>query len=132
MSFLAKLTIDDQEFNVLSFSFDVNQQVNHGSARPTGLAIINHIHISIESAENSGFFGWSVNSYEQKDGEIVFYKRDAMASSRTLKFTGAFCVNYNEVFQSNSANPMITNLVLTVETLELDDTLYINPSIKNL
>lgn len=131
MSFLAKLSIDDQEYNVLSFSFDVNQQVSHGSARPTGQPIINNLHVSIESAANSGFFMWSVSPYEQKDGEIIFYKRDTMASSRTLQFTGAFCVNYNEIFQSDSSNPMITNLVLTVETLELDDTSYVNPAIAN-
>lgn len=127
MSFLAKLIIDDQEYNVLSFSFDVAQQVHHGSSRPTGMPIINHLQIVIESTSNSGFFGWSISPYEQKDGEIIFYKRDAMASSRTLKFTGAFCINYNETFENNSKNPMATGIVLAVETVELDDSSYTNP-----
>ncbi|WP_452227761.1 MULTISPECIES: type VI secretion system tube protein TssD [unclassified Lacinutrix] len=127
MSFLAKLSIDDQEYNVLSFSFDVAQQVHHGSSRPTGMPTINHLHILIESSSNSGFFAWSISPYEQKDGEIIFYKRDAMASSRTLKFTGAFCINYNESFENNSKTPMSTSLVLAVESLELDDSLYQNP-----
>ncbi|WP_299888202.1 type VI secretion system tube protein TssD [uncultured Lacinutrix sp.] len=131
MSFLAKLNIDDQEYNVLSFSFDVAQQIHHGSARPSGMPIINHLYIQIESTSNSGFFGWSISAYEQKDGEIIFYKRDAMASSRTLKFTGAFCINYNEAFESNSANPMVTSLVLAVESIDLDDSTYTNPAVEN-
>lgn len=129
MSFLAKITIDDQEYNVLSFSFDVNQQVHHGSGRPAGMPIINYLNIVIESTAKSGFFGWSISPYEQKDGEIVFYKRDAMASSRILKFTGAFCINYNEAFENNSQNPMVTSLVLAVESLNLDGSEYINPAI---
>jgi len=129
MSFLAKLVIDDQEYNVLSFSFDVEQQTHHGSARPSGVPIINYLNVIIESASNSGFFGWSISPYEQKDGEIIFYKRDAMASSRTLKFTGAFCINYNETFESNSKSPMVTSIVLATETIELDDSKYINPAI---
>lgn len=129
MSFLAKLTIDDKEYNVLSFSFDVAQQVHHGSGRPTGMPTINHLQMVIESTGKSGFYGWSTSAYEQKDGKIVFYKRDAMASSRILKFTGAFCINYNETFTNNSTNPMTTRLTLAVETVALDDSTYTNPGI---
>ena len=128
MSFLAKLIIDDKEYDVLSFSFGVDQQVNHGSARPSGMPIINQLSILIESTGNSGFFGWSISPYEQKDGKIIFYKRDAMASSRTLEFTGAFCVNYNESFNSTDTNPMVTSIVLAVESVILDDSQYINPA----
>lgn len=129
MSFLAKLTIDDQEYNILSYSFNVSRQSHHGSGRPTGMPTINHLQIEIESTGKSGFYAWSTSPYEQKDGKIVFYKRDAMASSRILKFTGAFCINYNEIFSNNSTNPMTTSLILAVETVELDDSTYTNPGI---
>ncbi len=128
MSFLAKLIIDDQEYNVLSFSFGVTQSVAYGSSRPSGMPVINQLNIVIESTSNSGFFAWSIGSYDKKDGEIVFYKRDAMASSRTLEFTGAFCVNYNESFNSNNTNPMVTSLVLATETIALDGSEYVNPA----
>ncbi|MFD2726300.1 type VI secretion system tube protein TssD [Hyunsoonleella rubra] len=131
MSFLAKLTIEDNEYNVLSFSFSVSQAVHHGAARPSGRPVISHLSITLESVGNSGFYEWSILDYEQKDGEIVFYKRDAMASSRTLKFTGAFCINYNETFESSNTSPMVTSLVLAVETLELDSTVYVNPAIES-
>ena len=128
MSFLAKLEIEDKEYNVLSFSFSVNQQVHHGAARPSGMPTIERLNISIESSPNSGFFWWSIRPLEQKDGIIIFYKRDAMASSRTLEFTNAFCINYSEDFQNNSTSPMTTSLVLAVESLALDGTEYVNPA----
>lgn len=130
MSFLAKLTIDDQEYNVLKFSFGVAQKIHNNSARPSSMPIINKLNIVIESHSNTGFFGWSISPYEQKDGEIIFYKRDAMASSRILKFKGAFCINYNDDFDSDSENPMVTTLVLAPETVELDDSTYTNPAVE--
>ena len=131
MSFLAKLIIDDKEYNVLSFSFGVDQPVSYGSNRPTGRPVINQLNILIESTGNSGFFGWSVGLYEQKDGEIIFYKRDAMASSRKLEFKGAFCVNYNESFDNSNSNPMVTRLVLAVESIALDGSEYVSPAVNN-
>ncbi|WP_452219804.1 type VI secretion system tube protein TssD [Lacinutrix salivirga] len=130
MSFLAKLTIDDQEYNVLTFSFDVSQKIHSNSARPSSMPIINKLKVVIESHSNTGFFGWSISPYEQKDGEIIFYKRDAMASSRILKFYGAFCINYNDEFDNNSDNPMVTSLILAPESVELDDSKYTNPAVE--
>ena len=129
MSFLAKLIIDDQEYNILSFSFDVTQKVHQGSSRPTGMPTMNHLNITLESTGKSGFFAWSISPYEQKDGEIIFYKRDAWASSRTFKFTGAFWIHYNANFGNNNNHPMTTQMVLAIETVALDDSTYTNPGI---
>lgn len=125
MSFLAKLTIDDQEFNVLSFTLDVNQPANQG--RSFGYPRINNLHITIEASENSFiFFSWCTTIQDKKDGKIVFYKRDAMASSRTLEFTGGVCVNYNDTFQNDNAYPMITTLEISLESLEFNGTVFRN------
>lgn len=121
MSFLAKLTIDDKEYNVLSFSFEINQQVHPGRSIPSGMPVINHLHLTIEADSDDSFFAWSISTGSPKDGEIIFYKRDAMASSRKLNFQGAFCVNYTEKFESNSPNPMIMGLTLTARVLTLND-----------
>ncbi|WP_452219462.1 type VI secretion system tube protein TssD [Lacinutrix salivirga] len=132
MSFLAKLTIDDQVYNILSYSFEIDQHVPYGAARPGGLPIIRHLHLTIESNSDDTFFTWSIFPHDQKDGEIIFYKRDAMASSRKLNFTGAYCVNYTEKFESNSVTPMIMGITLSVEMLTLNDSAeYVNPENRN-
>lgn len=132
MSFLAKLTVDDQEYNVLTFSFEIDQFVPNGAARPAGLPIIKHLHLTLESSSDDTFFDWSVNPYGQKDGEIIFYKRDAMASSRKLNFQGAFCINYTEKFESNSIHPMVIGITLSIEVLTLNDSVeYENPEIRS-
>lgn len=127
MSFLAKLNIDDTEYNVLECSYGIRQDT-YGHGRPSGLPTIEEITLKIESTKGTSFYAWSVSSFEQKDGEIIFYKRDAMASSRILKFTGAFCIGYREDFNNNGKTPMVMNLVLTVDKLECDGEVYTNPA----
>lgn len=131
MSFLAKLKIDDKEYNVVNFSFGVQQEYNIISQYPSGSPNLTPLIIELESSTNSGFFHWSVGD-TKKDGKIVFYKRDAMASSRTLEFTGAHLVGYNESFNASNANPMMTVLKLIVEELKLDDGYYENPNFSTL
>lgn len=127
MSFLAKLHIDEQDYNVLEFSFGLQQKTfDHG--RPSSMPAIEVITIIIESTNGTGFYDWSISPFEQKEGEIIFYKRDAMASSRILKFTGAFCTGYKENFNNNSKTPMLMHLAITVDKLEFDNTTYISPS----
>lgn len=122
MSFLAKLNIDDKEYNVLSFSFGVDQNVSYaaGLVNATGRPKLRTLDIVIESTANTGFFEWSVGINTEKDGEIIFYKRDAMASSRKLEFKGAFCINYNESFNNASSNPMVTKLCLAAASITFD------------
>lgn len=126
MSFLAKLIIDDQEYNVLEMSFGVTQQ-SHQYGRPIGRPVFESISIQIESTSSTDFFGWMINPSEFKNGEIIFYKRDTMASSRSLKFENASCVGYHEHFNSRSKNPMVLTIELVVQTAEIDNSIYENP-----
>jgi len=122
MSFLAKLKIDDEEYNILEFSFDVTQPTSQ-DGRTIGLPILGNIDILLESRSATEFYAWSLGKSYRKDGEIVFYKRDTvMAIARTLVFKAALCAYYKETFNSNSTNPMKTRLKLAAEIVNLDST----------
>ena len=128
MSFLAKLIIEDNDFNLLSISFGVRSNYDPLSLRASGAPQMSTIDLTIESTSSGGFFKWSLDARDKKDGKIVFFKRDAMAGSRTLKFKQASLVDYNERFNSTDSNAMITNLKMVVEEIVFEDGIYKNPA----
>ena len=130
MSFLAKLNIDDKEFNLLSISFGVVSDYDPRSLMISGAPQVSTIDIEIESTSSGGFFKWSLDIKDKKDGKIVFFKRDAMAGSRTLEFKQALLVGYNERFNSVDSNAMVTSLKMIVEEIVFEDGIYENPALR--
>ena len=122
MSFLAKLIIDDQEFNVLECSFEVNQQVS-SSGIPTSIPLLGNIVVLLDSRSGTDFYAWSIGS-AVKSGEIVFFKDETEARDRTLIFEDAFCIGYKETFSSSTTNPMKTRLIISAFRVSVDDTEY--------
>ncbi|MGB1308471.1 MAG: type VI secretion system tube protein TssD [Oceanihabitans sp.] len=125
MSFLAKLTIEDQEFNVLDFSFEVTQQTD-SRGLASGYPNLGALNILIESSNDLDFYAWSINSNAAKDGKIIFYKRDAMAKHKTIEFNGAVCVGYKESFNSNDSSPMKTRIIIRANAIIVENTGYVN------
>tara|TARA_R110002124_G_scaffold138798_1_gene302825 strand:- start:53947 stop:54342 length:396 start_codon:yes stop_codon:yes gene_type:complete len=126
MSFLAKLTIEDVEMNVLECSFEFIQSID-SNGRPTGRPRGGLIHILIESTNSTDFLAWMVSPGDYKDGEIVFYKRDIMSSNKTLHFTDAFCVGYLEQFDAENSLPMRTKLTISARAMGVNGSEYENP-----
>lgn len=111
MSFLAKLELDGKTYNVLEFRISLQQPVdNNGkpSMEPQGGTIF----LVMESTNETDFFKWMISSTHTKNGEIIFYRRDALSKMRDLKFTKAYCIGYNEIFTSTSIAPMRVELVI--------------------
>lgn len=125
MSFLAKLTIEDEEMNVLECSFEFTQKVGY-NGRPIEMPRAGLIHILIESNNNTNLLAWMVFPNTFKDGEIVFYKRDIMSSNKTLLFHDAFCVSYQEVFNAEDALPMKTKIAISARSIDVNDVGYEN------
>lgn len=132
MSFLAKLNIDDNEFNLLSISFGVCSNYDPRSLRVAGAPQMSTIDVEVESTSSGGFFKWSLDAKDKKDGKIVFYKRDAMAGSRTLEFKQATLVDYGERFNSTDSNAMVTSLKMIAEEIVFEDGTYLNPAVAEL
>lgn len=129
MSFLAKLNIDDKEYNLLSISFGVSSNYDPRSLMISGAPQMSTIDIDVESTSSGGFFKWSLDLVDKKDGKIVFFKRDAMAGSRTLEFKQATLMSYSERFNSIDSNAMVTSLKLVVEEIIFEDGVYKNPAV---
>ncbi len=119
MSFLAKLEIDGESYNVLDCRVSLQQAIDNSgkpSAEPHGGIVT----IVVESTSSSDFFRWMISNTETKDGEVIFYRRDAISKMRDLKFEKAYCIGYNEVFQSANTTPMRVELVLSAKSIAMN------------
>ncbi len=119
MSFLAKLEIDGETYNVLECRVSLHQSIDNSgkpSAEPQG-GIVTMI---IESTSSPDFFRWMISNTETKDGEVIFYRRDAISKMRDLKFEKAYCIGYNETFQNANSTPMRVELVLSAKTISMN------------
>ncbi|MDN3672792.1 type VI secretion system tube protein TssD [Flavobacterium branchiarum] len=125
MSFLSKLHIDGEEYNVLEFNIGFKQQID-STSKPAGEAKGGVITMIIEASQNSHFLSWMLNGDLTKDGKIVFYRRDALSKMKELTFTKAFCVSYDEQFTSTTEVPMKITMELVAKELVFGDAKFSN------
>lgn len=125
MSFLSKLHIDGEEYNVLDFNIDFKQEMD-STCKPTGNTKGGVMKIIIEATQNSLFLSWMLNSDLTKDGKIVFYRRDALSKMKDLTFEKAFCIGYNEQFCSTTDVPMKITMELVAREMTFGDAKFSN------
>lgn len=125
MSFLSKLHIDGEEYNVLEFNINFKQDIDT-SSKPTGNAKGGIIKMTIEATHNSLFLSWMLNGDLTKDGKITFYRRDALSKMKELTFEKAFCINYHEQFTSTTEIPMKITMELVAKELTFGDAKFSN------
>jgi hypothetical protein len=118
MSFLAKLKIDNETYNVLSADYEINQRIDE-KRMPIGQPITGLINVMVESSTKSNLLSWATMKSVSKDGEIVFMKKDNNASMKTLKFIDGFCVRFREFFEAEGSIPMRISLSIAARKLEV-------------
>lgn len=125
MSFLAKLYIDKEEFNILEFEFDF-KRARDKTNKPVGLPMGGIIKLTLESNRKTDFLFWFLNESVTKDGRIVFFRRDAMSKMKELSFLKSYCIGYNEKFSSTTNVPMHTNLEISAREFSFGDAKFAN------
>ncbi len=121
MSFISTLTIDDTDYKVLKCHYGMKQSISKaGDATqdPTGGGIID---IELESSESTELFNWMASSNLRKNGSVTFYRRDAMSRMKRLDFTDALCVIYDEYFEHEGVNAMVTRITISAKEMTLED-----------
>ena len=126
MSFLAKLHMDDQEFNILDSEYTFIQNTDaHG--KPSAKTKGGKVSMSIESSGSLDFFDWMISPSTMKSGKIIFYRRESEAKMKELVFNDAFCIYFKERFISTGDNPMVIDLEISAKELKMGDSIYQNP-----
>ncbi len=118
MSFKAKLKVAGKELNVLSTNYSLKQETD-ATGRPSSVTRGGKIMLTVESSGDTTFFEWMCNSFERKDGSIVFFKRDSDATLKELKFKEAYLVDYRENFDNTGDNPITESFTISAKEITL-------------
>lgn len=125
MSFKAKLKVVGKERNIISVDFGMLQETDP-TGRPSSVTRGGKITITVESTAETDLFEWMTNSFERKDGSIVFLKRDSEATLKELKFKEAYIVKYREDFDANGEHPLTETFTISAREIELGNAKHIN------
>jgi hypothetical protein len=125
MSFIAKLSLDDEEMNVLHCGFRFTQMTD-ATGKPTSIPKGGTIDLVVESTGSTDLFDWMISPTQTKSGSITFYRRDTMSKLKTLEFTDAHCVEYYETFDHVGDNPLQIQLTVSAREIKLNDSDFKN------
>ncbi len=126
MAFLAKLTIDDgDEMNVLNCSYRFTQGTD-ATGKPTSIPQGGYISLVVESTRSTDLFDWMINPTGLKNGQVTFYRRDMQSKLKTLEFTDAYCIDYQEDFDHKGEHPMQVTFTVSAKKIKLNDSAFEN------
>ena len=125
MSFKSILKVAGKNYNVLSINYGLFQETD-ATGRPSTVTRGGKIDITVESTGETDLFEWMTNSFERKDGSVVFYKRDTEATLKELKFSEAYLVKHKEKFDASGDNPLTETFTISARELEMGTGKYIN------
>lgn len=123
MSFLAKLELEGNSYNVLECEYTFNQNYSP-TGKPLGLPQGGEISLRIESLGNTIFFDWMIDPAHTKNGKITFFRRDAISKLQQITFKNAFCVFLSEHFNALDQQPLQLNIKISAQWFELNGSAY--------
>lgn len=119
MSFLTKLTLDGNTYNVLACNYNFSQAID-STGKPQGTPQGGEIFIKIESVGNPELLTWMLEHSQTKSGKITFYRRDAMSKLQELNFEKAYCIKFSEYFDANSTEPLQIEISLIAKKFDIN------------
>jgi hypothetical protein len=125
MSFKSKLKVDGKELNILNVSYELSQEVD-ATGRPSAVTRGGSINITVESTGETSFFEWASDSFQRKDGSIVFLKRDTDAKSKELTFKEGYMTRYKESFDANGTNPLTETFTISAREIAMGGGAFAN------
>lgn len=125
MSFKCKLKVAGKERNVISVDFGMLQETD-ATGRPSSVTRGGKVTITVEGTGETDLFEWMTNSFERKDGSIVFLKRDSEATLKELKFKEAYIVKYKEDFDASGENPLTETFTISAREIEMGTAKHTN------
>jgi hypothetical protein len=123
MSFLSKLELDGNTYNILECKYNFAQPVD-GTGKPKGMPKGGEIMIKIESTGNPELLNWMLDHSQVKNGKIIFYRRDAMSKLQELIFEKAFCVNFTEYFNAIDSQPLQIEMHLVAKKFNVNGAVH--------
>jgi hypothetical protein len=118
MSFKAKFKAGSIELNVLGVSYSLSQDID-ATGRPSSITRGGTITVIVEGNNGTELFEWMCNSFERKDGSVIFIKRDSDATLKELKFKEGYLVAFTESFSSEGSEPLSVNFTISAKEITM-------------
>jgi len=125
MSFLSKLELDGEIYNVLHCKYSFTQDTDN-AGKPRNTIHGGEIELTVESRGNSTFIDWMLSDSKSKDGVIIFYRRDAMSKLQEVKFEKGYCIAFTEEFDAVNDQPMQITALILAKKIDIANISYEN------
>lgn len=125
MSFKAQFKASGLELTILECSYALRQEVD-ATGRPSSITRGGTISVTVEGTADTALFEWMCNSFERKEGSIVFFKRDSDATLKELKFKEAYLINFSEQFTHDGTKPLFVTFTLSAKEITLGNGTHTN------
>ena len=125
MSFLAKLNLDEEEFNVLDCEFEASRG-SDPNGQPNGIIRMGAIKVLLEYDPKVHFFRWLTTKTMVKNGELTFFKRNNISSLEKVEFKNAHCLYIKKKFNSEDNRPLRIALSLSAEEITVRGVTHAN------
>lgn len=125
MSFLAKLTVDGKQYNILHCTYNFEQPMD-ATGRPAARPFGGQIKATIESDGKYDLLHWMASPDQTKDGSVTFYKRDAMSRLQEVIFKKAYCVSLETEFDALDDSPLQKTIIISAKSLHIGDMKFEN------
>jgi hypothetical protein len=124
-SFKAKLTVAGKDYPVLECSYSLHREAD-AEGMPSSVTRGGKIRLTIVSDSKTELFEWMCDSWQTKDGSVVFLKPDSDATLKELKFKKAYMVDFEERFSSSTEKPMQVSFTISAQEINLGNGKHIN------
>ncbi|MCT6870144.1 type VI secretion system tube protein TssD [Apibacter sp.] len=125
MSFKARLEVAGKTYNILNVNYSLAQETDP-TGRPSSQTRGGRIEVTVESTGESDIFEWMTNSFERKDGKVIFVKRDSNATLKDLSFSDGYVVKYKENFDASGTNPLTETFTISARSIKMGTGEHIN------
>lgn len=125
MSYKARFRLAGKEMDVLTCSYKFRQEVD-ATGRPSSITRGGQISLTIESTGDTDLFEWMCNSFERKDGSIIFYKGESEGILKELKFKEGYLIDYGEDFSSTTSEVFTTFLTISAREIAMGTSTHKN------
>ena len=116
MSFKTTIEYAGKKRNVLSVEYAMLQETDP-TGRPSSVTRGGKIHLTVEGTGETDLFEWMTNSFERKDGSVVYVKRDSNATLKELKYTEGYLIKHKENFDSTRES---VNRIFTISARKIE------------
>lgn len=112
MSFVVKMYLGDEVYNVLDYKVNFRQEIDY-NGKPCAKSGGCKINVVIESTQNPQLIEWMCTPDLMQKVKLEISPAFTFGKSRVIDILDAYCVEYQDIFEHSSREPMKTQITIS-------------------